>query len=176
VLTSRQLSRQEVAQVWSIDRTEVIDKVYYLKNGSLVLRSEHHDVRGWPPGEAEHYSPMLLECFDRGGWCCGQFDDARLVGAAILESRFIGRRLDQLQLKFLHVSNADRGRGIGRHLFESAKAAARANGARQLYISAIPSEHTVKFYLRSGCRVTKQPDRELLALEPDDIHLECDLD
>jgi len=176
VLTLRNLSREEIAQVWSIDRTEVVDNVFHLENGSLVLRSEHHDLHGWPPGEAEHNTPMLLECFDRGGWCHGQFDDARLVGAAILESRFIGPRRDQLQLKFLHVSKAYRRQGVGRRLFELAKAVARENGAKRLYISATPSENTVKFYLRSGCRVTKQPDPELLALEPEDIHLECDVE
>ena len=176
MLTFRNLSREEIAQVWSIDRSEVIDKIYHLENGSLVLRSEHHDVQGWPPSEAELYGPMLFECFDRGGWCYGQFDDERLVGVAILDSRFIGPRHDQLQLKFLHVSNAYRGRGIGRQLFELAKATARKKGARQLYVSATPSENTINFYLRSGCRVTAQPDPQLFALEPEDIHLECDVE
>jgi len=56
-----------------------------------------------------------------------------------------------------------------------AKATAREQGAKQLYISATPSENTVNFYLRLGCRVTAQPDPELLELEPKDIHLECDV-
>ncbi len=54
MLTFRKLSREEIAQVWSIDRTEVVDNVYCFEKGSLVLRSEHHDVCGWPPGAAEH--------------------------------------------------------------------------------------------------------------------------
>ena len=74
------------------------------------------------------------------------------------------------------MSNAYRRQGVGRRLFELAKATARENGAKQLYISATPSENTINFYLRSGCRVTKQPDPELLALEPEDIHLECDVE
>jgi hypothetical protein len=45
-----------------------------------------------------------------------------------------------------------------------------------LYISATPSENTINFYLRSGCRVTAQLDPELFALEPKDIHLECDVE
>jgi len=64
---------------------------------------------------------------------------------------------------------------LGRRLFELAKATAREQGAKQLYISATPSENTVNFYLRLGCRVTAQPDPELLELEPKDIHLECDV-
>ncbi len=176
MLASRHLSRDEIAQVWSIDRSEVSDSVYYLENGSLVLKSEHHDLKGWPPAEAEHYTPVLLECFDQGGWCYGHFDETRLVGAAILESRFIGPRRNRLQLKFLHVSNAYRRRGVGGHLFGLAKAVAREKGAKQIYISATPSENTVNFYLRLGCRVTMQPDPELLALEPEDIHLECEVE
>ncbi len=44
--------------------------------------------------------------------------------------------------------------------------------ARQLYISATPSENTINFYLRLGCVVTPEPNVDLLELEPDDIHLE----
>lgn len=174
--TFRHLSREEIAQVWSIDRTEVTDNVYYLENGALALRPEHHDLRGWPLGEAEHNTPLLLDCFDRGGWCYGHFDCGRLIGVAILETRFIGPRHDHLQLKFLHVSNASRRQGVGGRLFELAKAVARERGAKQLYISATPSQDTIDFYLRLGCRVTTQPDPELLALEPEDIHLECDVE
>lgn len=91
MLTFRLLSRTEIEHVWSIDRSEVINHIYYLENGSLVLRPEHYDLHGWPPGEAEHYTSLLLECIDHGGWCWGGFDDARLVGVAILESSCTSR-------------------------------------------------------------------------------------
>jgi hypothetical protein len=29
-----------------------------------MLRPEHFDAQGWPPGEAEKYTPILLDCFD----------------------------------------------------------------------------------------------------------------
>jgi hypothetical protein len=60
-------------------------------------------------------------------------------------------------------------------LFGLARATARARGARRLYISATPTENTVKFYLRLGCAVTREPDADLFALEPEDIHLECEV-
>jgi hypothetical protein len=44
-----------------------------------------------------------------------------------------------------------------------------------MYISATPSEHTVDFYMRLGCRLAAEPDPELYAFEPEDIHLECDV-
>ena len=68
---------------------------------------------------------MLEECYDRGGWFYGLFDDDRLIGVAVLESRFIGQPRDQLQLKFLHVGNGYRDQGLGRRLFELAATEAR---------------------------------------------------
>ncbi len=172
--TGRKIRREEIERVWNIDRSEVTENVYHLENGALVLRPERHDLTGWPPGEAEKYTPILLESFDRGGWFYGAFDDAELVGAVVLDSKWITRK-DQLQLKFLHVSRAYRKRGLGTELFELAKATARERGARRMYISATPSENTVNFYIRLGCAVAREPNPELFALEPEDIHLECDV-
>ena len=168
----RRLSRDELERVWSIDRTELVERVYSVEHGELVLRNERHDVRGWPPGEPERYGPILLDCFERGGACWGAFDGETRVGVAVLESRFSGRRRDTLQLKFLHVSHSHRKTGLGRALFERAAERARELGARSLYVSATPSENTINFYLRRGCRVAAELDPELFALEPEDIHLE----
>ena len=173
MLTARKLARHEITCLWDIDRSEVIDNIYYFENGGLVLKPEHYDVRSWPPGEAERYTPILQDCFDRGGWFYGLFEDDCLVAMVSLDTKFIGPRHDLLQLKQLHVSSGYRGRGLGRQLFELARAEARARGAHGLYISATPSEHTVDFYTSLGCTVSASPDPDLFALEPEDIHLEC---
>jgi predicted N-acetyltransferase YhbS len=173
VIVGRELRRQEIEKVWSIDRSEVIDNIYTVADGELALKPDYFNVRGWPPGEAEIYTPILVDCYDRGGWLYGLFDDAILIGVTILESKFIGANRDRLQLKFLHVSRAYRGQGLGRRLFELTKVRAGEKGAKGLYISATPSEHTINFYRRLGCVVTRETDAELFALEPDDIHLEC---
>ena len=171
----RNLARNELGDLWSIDRAELIERIYHREGAELVLEPKRFDVKGWPPGEAEHYGPILLDCLDHGGAFYGAFDGATLIGAAILESRFIGRKRDQLQLKFLHVSRRHRGTGVGRTLLEKVMATARSLGARRLYISATPSENTVDFYRRHGARVTDDVDAALFALEPEDIHLELDL-
>jgi predicted N-acetyltransferase YhbS len=168
----RNLTRSEVEGVWRIDRSEVVEGIYYLVDGALELRAEHHDVRGWPPSDVETYTPILLDCFERGGTFYGAFEDGEMVGVAVLDNRPIGSRRDRLQLKFLHVSRACRGRGIGKALFERSVAKARGTGARALYISSTPSENTVRFYLNLGCRVADEIDPELFALEPGDIHFE----
>jgi predicted N-acetyltransferase YhbS len=168
----RLLQRDEVLFVWQIDRREVVEKIYYLRDGQLVLKPDYFDIRGWPPGEAENYTPMLLDCHDRGGLFWGAFENDILVGAAILESKFIGAQQDTLQLKFLHVSCDNRKQGLGRTLFNTAVEKARALGAKKLYISATPSENTVNYYLRLGCVLATEIDPELFALEREDIHLE----
>lgn len=171
--TTRLLTRDEIELIWTIDRSEMIESIYQIVDGALVLQQHHFAAHGWPPNEAAIYTPLLEDCYDKGGWFCGMFDGPRLIGVVVLENQFIGKQADQLQLKFLHVSHGYRDQGLGRQLFELARQEARRRGARRLYVSATPSEHTINFYLRRGCRVTGEPDPELFRLEPDDIHLEC---
>lgn len=102
----------------------------------------------------------------------GVFENDRPVGAAILESKFIGSQKNTLQLKFLHVSRDYRKCGLGSTLFKMAVEEAKARGARKLYISATPSENTINYYSRLGCVPATEIDEELFALEPEDINLE----
>jgi GNAT superfamily N-acetyltransferase len=129
-------------------------------------------MQGWLAGEPERYNPIFNDCYDRGGYFYGAFVSHHLVGSAILENNFIGKQKDQLQLKFLHVDRSFRNQGIGKYLFDTTVKKAKELGARQLYISAIPSENTINFYLHLDCIVTKNIDSELFAFEPEDIHLE----
>ncbi len=75
------------------------------------------------------------------------------------------------QLKFLPVSHAARGVGLGSRLFALACEHGRQVGADALYISATESRNAVDFYLRHGCRLLQSPHPELYAQEPHDIHL-----
>jgi len=171
----RELQRGEIELVRGLDRRELIERLYYLEEGALVLRPERYDMQGWPPGELEGIIASLVACHSQGGWLGGLFDGERLIGVAALGSRLIGPERDQLQLVFLNVSHGYRDQGHGAHLFEAARAVARQRGARALYVSATPSEHTVGFYLARGCRLNPMPDPELFAEEPEDIHLICEV-
>ena len=168
----RLLQREEIPLIWQIDRREIVENIYVLHSGELVLKPDYFDIQGWPPGEAELYTPILLDCYDRGGTFWGAFENDTLVGVGILESKFIGSRHETLQLKFLHVSRDFRKQGIASTLFKLAVEKARALGAEKLYISATPSEHTVNYYMQLGCVLATEIDLELFALEPEDIHLE----
>jgi predicted N-acetyltransferase YhbS len=171
----RELTRAEVPYVWQINRREVIENIYYVEDEKLILKPEHYDMSGWPIGKPEHYTPILLDCFDHGGHFWGAFSGELLVGVVVLENRFIGSAKDTLQMKFLHVSNNYRKQGLGTKLFFLAAEKALELGAKKLYISATPSENTVDFYLNLGCVLATEVDEDLFRLEPEDIHLEFDL-
>jgi RimJ/RimL family protein N-acetyltransferase len=171
----RPLLRDEIGRWVEIDRRELIESVYHLQDGVLVLRPESYDLQGWrqPPAELARMTDDLLATHDRGGWIAGAWDGERLVGVAALDSVWIGPERDQLQLRLLHVSQGYRDSGVGGRLFEAARAEARRRGAREMYVSATPSEHTIRFYLSHGCRLNPTPDPTLFAEEPEDIHLLC---
>ena len=159
--------------IWTIDRREFIERIYRLEDGALRLYPHNFEVTGWPPGKPEHSTPLLYESFDLGATFFAAFDGDVLAGVSMLETVRCGVRRDLLPLGLMHVGRDYRRAGVGRRLFEQARdAAARVRGVRGLYVSATPSENTIRFYLRRGCVVMETPDPELFALEPEDIHME----
>ncbi|HGN1707689.1 TPA: GNAT family N-acetyltransferase [Providencia rettgeri] len=166
----RKLQRDEIPSVWSIDRTELIENLYLYQDGKLVLSKQRFDMKGWPEGEPEAYTPHLLESYDQGAIFLGVFEQDKLIAAASLDSVWRGEHKNLLQLSFLHVSYLYRGEGLAGGLFQQCVDMAIEKGAKGLYISATPSENTVHFYQYLGCTLIEEPDPELFALEPEDIH------
>lgn len=167
----RLLTREEVELIWTIDRSEVHHHTYVLRGGQLVRTPNYFEVPGWRTDAGEKDTAALLDCFDRGGTFLGVFDGEALIGVGVLESARVGRAADHMQLAYLYVSRAYRGRGVGMQLFEAGVSSAREAGAKALYVSATPTENTVDFYLNRGCVLAPEPEPRLLAAEPDDIHL-----
>ncbi len=95
--------------------------------------------------------------------------DSRAV--AVLGNRPLGPDADLLQLVLLHVSQPHRRSGLAGRLLDAISKHARERGARGLYISATQSESAVGFYLGRGATLAAEPDPNLLAKEPEDIHL-----
>ena len=172
MLVERALTESDIPLLATIDRTELIHQCYRVDAGQLVLYAAYHDMRGWPEGEAEQDAVALHACLKRGGWLLGVFDGPALVAAAVVDNRTLhNQQLRMRQLKFLHVSHAARGLGLGGRLFALACEHGRQAGVDALYVSATESRNTVDFYLRQGCLLLPQPDPELFAQEPHDIHL-----
>ncbi|MDL2187724.1 GNAT family N-acetyltransferase [Pseudomonas sp. ChxA] len=168
----RALTESDIPLLASIDRTEVIHHCYRVEAGELALYADHHDMRGWPEGEAQQDAVASLACLKRGGWLWGVFDGPALVAAVVVDSHTLHNQgMSMRQLKFLHVSLEARGLGLGGRLFALACEQGRRVGVDALYVSATESQNTVDFYLRQGCCLLREPDPQLYAREPHDIHL-----
>jgi GNAT superfamily N-acetyltransferase len=149
----RLLDREEVPLIWTIDRSEVHDEIYVLRDGALKRVPDHFEIPGWHPAMVEADTPRLRDADLR----IGAFDGGALVGVAVLEGE---------RLLYLYVDAAHRGRGVGTMLF-----AAAAEGKARLVVSSIPPRNTVDFYLARGCVLDPEPDPAQVAAEPDDIQL-----
>ena len=151
----------------------MIEGVYHLEDGALVLHPERHECRAGFSRGAGTDDRRHAGTSGARRLCGDAWDAERIVGVAVLDNTPLGPQGDQLQLRLLHVSRDYRDQGVGGRLVEVARIEARRLGARDLYVSATPSEHTVRFYLARGCRLNPHPDPDLYAEEPEDIHLLC---
>ena len=169
----RLLKKKELNRLGEIDRTETIENIYHYKEGKLELVKEFYEIPKWSREQEENHISTLNNIYRRGGFIFGAFDKLNLVGIISLESEFIGRNKDQLNLAGLWVSKAYRKLGVGKTLVELVKEKALEMGAKKLYVSATPSENTVHFYMNRGFNLTKEVIEKLYELEPEDIHMEC---
>jgi predicted N-acetyltransferase YhbS len=170
-LTVRAVETAELTRLAEIDRAEDIDGHYVVDHGRLAYVAAPVVAPGWGPDQVEGYVARLREVVGVGGLVVGAWAGAGLVGLAALDVRPVGGDARTMELDFLHVDRAHRGRGVARRLVGVVGAEARARGATALYISATPTRNTVDAYLRLGAHLAAEPDPVLLAREPDDIHL-----
>jgi len=171
-MKTRTLKREEIEKVRDIDRSEIVEEDYHFKDGQLTLKNVFYDIKGWDPSGLEEHIKHLYDIHDRKGTLFGAFDGDQLIAISALESKFIGRKKDQLQLYFHHVDSHYRHKGIGGKLLTQVTEKAKKLGAKKLYISATPSKNTIEFYMYMGCRLTSELNPKLYRLEPEDIHLE----
>jgi predicted N-acetyltransferase YhbS len=171
----RVLSREEIAQLHELDRTETIDRVYHVCEGKLCLKEEHWDVGEWSTPEKQRRIAELQAGYDAGDILFGAFDGLTLAGLSVLDNSTLSQVPGRYNLAGLWVSQPYRGQGVGRRLVELVMDRARALGAETLYVSGTPSENTVRFYMSLGFRLADPVDRALFEVEPDDIHMEMAL-
>jgi GNAT superfamily N-acetyltransferase len=169
----RSLPAGRIALVGDIDRSERVTSAYRVEEGSLVRFGVDWDVPGWfPEGTGGHHVASLIETLrpvvEGGGVLLGAFRDERIVGLAIVAPRF---EPPMAWLAFLHVTRSERRKGVGTALWAEAERRSREAGAASMYVSATPSGPTVDFYLARGCVPVARPHPDLLAEEPEDVHL-----
>jgi GNAT superfamily N-acetyltransferase len=171
----RQLPSDQLSRLAEIDRTEEIPEAYFMVDGRLELREV-----GWRAGvwdadgdfSVAHYVEQFGPMLEAGGVLLGAFEGDTLAGLGVLRYKLT---LTMAQLALLHVSREYRGQGVGKMLVQEMFRLAREDGARQLYVSSIPSKNSVDFYRSQGFELTPEPHLDLFALEPEDIHMVCRL-
>ncbi len=173
MISIRTMESAELDRLGEIDRSEEITQDYVVRDGGLVLEDVRWSVPPWmPDGEGEHSISGKIATWrpwvDEGGTMLGAFDGEALVAIAIYRPE-IAPGTGQLAL--LHVSRPWRRQGLGAALSARVAGLARADGATWLYVSSAPTRGTVEFYRSLGFSPTREPDPDLLALEPDDIHM-----
>jgi GNAT superfamily N-acetyltransferase len=143
-----------------------------VRDGALILETEHWDVPDWSPSEKQRRIAILQDMYDMGATFFGALDGCRLVGMSVLDHNPMSSGVDRLRLDGLWVSHQCRKQGVGGKLVQLVAQAARERGARALYVSATPSENTVRFYRSVGFHLAKLVDPGLYEKEPEDIHME----
>ena len=177
VITIRHMAASELERIGEIDRTEHVTREYLQRGDSLESRTVDVRVPTWSrSGDGEHsvqanvraWRPILAD----SGTLVGAFEGDTLAGVAMYRPRLAR---DLANLAVLHVSASHRRKGVGSLLFAEVARLARVDGARRLYVSATPSGSAVGFYRSLGFEPTREPNEELFALEPADIHMILDL-
>jgi GNAT superfamily N-acetyltransferase len=175
ILRSLQIS--EIDLIWQqISRRELITQMYIQHQQRLELVDCFFDVQHWDSYHLENDPPKLKQLYEQGALFIGAFDAAeKLVGVSVVSNQIIADYPHAKLLHYFYVDADQQGKGIGAKLMQAAKESAKQLGAKQLYISATPSQRTVDFYIKHGAQPLSAPDQQLWQLEPEDIHLLCPL-
>lgn len=169
----RPVSTAGLSKLADLDRSEIVRTGYKIESGRLVAYSVNWDVPSFRlEGSGDHTLAHQIEfCRDhlnRGARMHGAFAGERLIGIGIMTPEI---RPKLAQLAYLHVSRSYRRSGVAARLLLELISWTQSTGAESIYVSATPSESAVGFYLRHGFTPASAPLPELLALEPDDIHM-----
>ena len=146
------------------NRQQEIIRIYVRKDEKYVLE-EQRGVMDWSLDKKREVAHDLV---DSNYISYLALEGDRIVGFMSLVKELISERMI---LDLIQVDKDFRGQGIGRILWEKAVEEARLNGARELYISACPSEETINFYRAIGADVTDNPIISIANDEPDDLQL-----
>ena len=171
----RRLELEDLALIRDIDRTEHIDALYLQHSAELELRiGDDWSAPAWSrEGTGEHsvagQQAWLEERVESGSVALGAFDGTRLAGIGVVTLHVRPR---VAQLAYLHVSDGSRARGIGGRLSDELEGLARDAGDTSIVVSSTPSLNTVRFYLSRGFEPMADPLPELVAREPEDIHMQ----
>ena len=67
-LETRDLARDEIDLIWTINRSEVHHHIFQVREGRLTRVPAFFEIPGWHPKTIETDTIKLRDCFDRGGF------------------------------------------------------------------------------------------------------------
>ncbi|BBH19357.1 hypothetical protein Back11_07020 [Paenibacillus baekrokdamisoli] len=171
LITYREMLLEEAHKIAEVDRSEQIEQVYRITEGQLISAQAGHECPSWNDEQLYQLITRMQHELTNGGLAWGAFDGKRLVGFAVLGSKWCGVCKDHLQVDLMYVNRAHRRKGIASQLMRLVEEEAKARGASYLYISSTETESAVRFYQSHGSEWTAEADEELFTLEPLDIHM-----
>ncbi len=169
----RELKNSEISQALfrHFNRYQKVTKFWRKEIGAWMLKDISFE-EDWSADDRAFLVQCLKNTTKTGGAVFGAFKDDSLAGFSSLENEHFGANQEYLQLSSLHVSNEQRGGGIGKTLFKMSADRARAMGAKKLYISAHSSQETQAFYESMQCSEASEYNQRLTEAEPHDCQLE----
>lgn len=158
-----------------IRRQTVVNCLRRTEDGDWQIRNDPF-TDDWSEEDYQTLIHCLCNTVQTGGFVCAAFCDGVLKGFVSVESKLFGGENRYLDLTSIHVSEDMRRKGIGKHLFCTAKEWAKKNGAAKLYISAHSAVESQAFYQSMGCRDATEINPEHAEAEPFDRQMECPLE
>lgn len=155
-------------------RHQVVEKCWRREDGEWVIKDDPF-IDDWSEEDYRFLVTCLTRTLTTGGYVAGAFRGGALKGFVSVEAGVFGGENRYLDLTSIHVSEDMRGKGIGRRLFDNAKAWAKSKGARKLYISAHSAVESQAFYHEMGCVEAKEYQLRHVEAEPFDCQLECEV-
>lgn len=155
-------------------RHQTVTDCWRRENGAWIIRPDPF-IDDWTEEDYQKLIECLKNTLNTGGFVFGAFKEGVLKGFVSVEAEVFGGEQGYLDLSSIHVSEDERGKGIGRRLFLAAKDWAREHGGRKLYISAHSAVESQAFYRAMGCEEARVYHRGHVEEEPYDCQLECRL-
>lgn len=127
---------------------QIWNKQWVKENNFWVLK-DCEMSREWDKEKREWIPTYLLEQINRGGAAIGAYIKDKLVGFCSVDGVLHN---GYANMTMLFIDDDYKRLGIGKKLFLSISEKAKTIGAEKLFISAIPSQDTIAFYMAVGCK------------------------
>ena len=116
----KELDKSDIKQnlLEDFDRYQEIKQYYKKENGNWILK-DHVFFGNWNKERYEEVNDIMKNTIiNKSGSVFGAFDGKKLIGFAVLGHKTFGTKNQYIELKFIHVSNGYRHKGIGKELFK----------------------------------------------------------